>query len=218
MEKIKSFDPNSLKVPELHRFLLSAVAPRPIALASTIDARGRVNLSPFSFFNVFSANPPILIFSPSRRGRDNTVKHTYLNVKHNHQVVINIVNHDIVEQMSLSSTEYDDNTNEFVKSGFTEVASDLVKPPRVGEAPVSFECIVENVVELGKHGGAGNLVISHIKRIHVNTQYLNASEELDTQKLDLVGRMGESWYVSCLLYTSDAADELTRVGLGEERE
>ncbi len=194
MDKIKSIDPNALAVPELHRLLLAAVAPRPIALASTIDAKGNVNLSPFSFFNVFSANPPILIFSPARRGRDNTVKHTYENVNRNNEVVINIVNYDIVEQMSLSSTEYENGVNEFVKAGFTQVPSDTVKPPRVGEAPVSFECIVENVVELGNKGGAGNLVISKIQRIHLNEKYLNDVGALDTVKLDLVARMGESWY------------------------
>lgn len=195
MEQIKSIDPNALPVAELHRLLLSAVAPRPIALASTINAKGEVNLSPFSFFNVFSANPPILIFSPARRGRDNTVKHTYENVKQNNQVVVNVVNHAIVEQMSLSSTEYDDGVNEFVKAGFTQVPSDIIKPPRVAEAPISFECEVQNVIELGDKGGAGNLVISKIVRIHLNTKYLNTKGELDTEKLDLVGRMGESWYV-----------------------
>lgn len=191
---IQSIDPNQLSVGELHRLLLASVAPRPIALASTIDAKGNVNLSPFSFFNVFSANPPILIFSPARRGRDNTVKHTYENVKERNEVVVNIVNHAIVEQMSLSSTEYTSDVNEFVKAGFTQVPSDTVRPPRVGEAPVSFECIVENVMELGDQGGAGNLVISKIQRIHLHEKYLNASGELDTQKLDLVARMGESWY------------------------
>lgn len=194
MEQIKTIDPNTLPVPELHRLLLSAVAPRPIALASTIDAKGQVNLSPFSFFNVFSANPPILIFSPARRGRDNTTKHTYENVKYNNQVVVNIVNYDIVEQMSLSSTEYGREVNEFEKAGFTQVSSEIVLPPRVGEAPVSFECTVENVVELGNKGGAGNLVIAKIERIHVHTKYFNESGELDTRKLDLIARMGESWY------------------------
>ena len=192
---IKSIDPKAISVAEVHKILLSAVAPRPIALASTVDAEGRVNLSPFSFFNVFSANPPILIFSPARRGRDNTVKHTYENVKENKQVVINIVNHALVEQSSLSSTEYDKATNEFTKAGLTEIPSEVVQPPRVGEAPVSFECTVEDVIELGQEGGAGNLVISRIERIHINRKYLNAAEELDTKKLDLVGRMGESWYV-----------------------
>lgn len=191
---VKSIDPNTLPVAELHQLLLSAVAPRPIALASTIDSDGHVNLSPFSFFNVFSANPPILIFSPARRGRDNTTKHTYENVKINPEVVINIVNHDIVEQMSLSSTEYERGVNEFVKAGFTQVPSEIVRPPRVGEAPVSFECSVNDVVALGDQGGAGNLVICKVERIHVHTKYLNEAGKLDTAKLDLVARMGESWY------------------------
>lgn len=191
---IKTIDPNAISTPELHKILLAAVAPRPIALASTIDTDGNVNLSPFSFFNVFSANPPILIFSPARRGRDNTTKHTYENAKKQQEVVINIVNHAIVEQMSLSSTEYAEDVNEFDKAGFTQVPSEIVKPPRVGEAPVSFECIVDNVIELGADGGAGNLVISRVCRIHIQEHYLNEKGDLDTQKLDLVARMGESWY------------------------
>lgn len=191
---IKTIDPNSISTPELHKILLSAVAPRPIALASTIDNDGNVNLSPFSFFNVFSANPPIMIFSPSRRGRDNTTKHTFDNVKQHQEVVINIVNYAIVEQMSLSSTEYDEGVNEFEKAGFTQVSSEIVKPPRVGEAPISFECTVDNVIELGNEGGAGNLVISRVERIHINEDYLNENGDLDTQKLDLVARMGGSWY------------------------
>lgn len=191
---IKTIDPNSLPTPELHKILLSAVAPRPIALASTIDTNGNVNLSPFSFFNVFSANPPIMVFSPSRRGRDNTTKHTFDNVKQHQEVVINIVNYAIVEQMSLSSTEYAQDVNEFEKAGFTQVASEIVKPPRVGEAPISFECIVDNVIELGSEGGAGNLVISRVERIHINEDFLNENGDLDTQKLDLVARMGGSWY------------------------
>ncbi|WP_303318281.1 flavin reductase family protein [Flavivirga abyssicola] len=190
----KTIDPKTIKTSELHQILLSAVAPRPIALASTIDANGHVNLSPFSFFNVFSANPPILIFSPARRGRDNTVKHTYENVKVVNEVVINIVNHSIVEQTSLSSTEYTKGVNEFKKAGLTEIPSEIVKPPRVVESPVSFECTVQKVIELGQEGGAGNLVISKIECIHIQEQYLNGKGSLDTQKLDLVARMGESWY------------------------
>jgi len=155
---------------------------------------GQVNLSPFSFFNVFSANPPILIFSPARRGRDNTTKHTFENVKATKEVVINIVNHAIVEQMSLSSTEYDKEVNEFEKAGFNQVPSVTVEPPRVGEAPVSFECKIDEIIELGAAGGAGNLVISRVERIHLQTRYLNSKGQLDTRKLDLVARMGESWY------------------------
>ena len=191
---IKSIDPNLISTPELHKILLSAVAPRPIALASTIDNDGNVNLSPFSFFNVFSSNPPIMIFSPARRGRDNTTKHTFENVKQQQEVVINIVNYAIVEQMSLSSTEYSEGVNEFEKAGFTQIPSEVIQPPRVGEAPISFECTVDKVIELGNDGGAGNLVISRVQRIHINDDYLNEKGDLDTQKLDLVARMGESWY------------------------
>ncbi len=191
---IQTIDPKGISTAEMHKLLLAAVAPRPIALASTINTKGQVNLSPFSFFNVFSANPPIMIFSPSRRGRDNTTKHTYENVKQQQEVVINIVNYAIVEQMSLSSTEYAEGVNEFKKAGFTQVASEVVQPPRVGEAPISFECTVDQVMELGTEGGAGNLVIARVQRVHMQEQYLNDQGGLDTQKLDLVARMGESWY------------------------
>lgn len=187
-------DPTELSGSELHGLLLSAVAPRPICFASTIDKEGRVNLSPFSFFNVFSSNPPIMVFSPARRGRDNTTKHSFQNVKEVPEVVINIVNYPIVEQMSLSSTEYPKGVNEFVKSGLTEVTSELVKPPRVGQSPISFECVVDDVIELGQNGGAGNLVISRVVKIHINKKYLNEKGQLDTVKLDLVSRLGGSWY------------------------
>lgn len=190
----KSFDPNALEVAALHGFLLAAVAPRPIAFASTVDAAGRVNLSPFSFFNVFSANPPVMIFSPARRSRDNTTKHTYENVLEVPETVINIVNHPMVEQMSLASTEYEQGVNEFVKAGLTQVPSSKVKPPRVAESPVAFECTVDDVVALGNEGGAGNLVIARVVQFHVQEQFLDAAGKLDTTKLDLVGRMGGSWY------------------------
>lgn len=190
----KTIDPNSISQPELHSILLTAVAPRPICFASTIDADGNVNLSPYSFFNVFSSAPPVMIFSPSRSGRDGTLKHTHLNIKEVPEVVINVVNHQIVEQMSLSSTAYAKGINEFEKSGLTEVTSDLVKPPRVGEAPVSFECAVREIIELADTPGAGNLIIVEVKRIHLNETYLT-NGSLDTEKLDLVGRMGGSWYI-----------------------
>lgn len=192
--KTTSIDPNSISTQELHQLLLTAVAPRPIAFASTVDKDGNVNLSPFSFFNVFSANPPILIFSPARRGKDNTTKHTYDNVKEVNEVVINIVNFPMVEQMSLSSTEYEKGVNEFIKSGFTPIASDKITPPRVAEAPVSFECIVDNVIELGTEGGAGNLIISRVVNIHIRDEYKGTDGLLDTEKLDLVARMGGNWY------------------------
>ncbi len=189
-----TIDPKDISVSELHGILLSSVAPRPIALASTIDRAGNVNLSPFSFFNVFSANPPIMIFSPSRRGRDNTVKDSYVNLKEVPEVVINIVNYAMVEQVSLSSTEYQKGVNEFIKSGLTQIPSDLIRPPRVAESPVSFECEVDDIIELGKEGGAGNLVLSRVIKIHVDQDYLGEDQKLNTAKLDLVGRMGGMWY------------------------
>lgn len=186
--------PDSVSTADLHQVLLTAIAPRPIAFASTIDADGRVNLSPFSFFNVFGANPPIVIFSPARRVRDNTTKHTLENVLAVPEVVINIVNYAMVEQMSLSSTEYAQGVNEFTKAGFTEVASAKIRPPRVGEAPVALECTVEQVIATGQEGGAGNLVIARVVAIHIRTEYLDEQGRLDTQKLDLVARMGSNWY------------------------
>ncbi len=194
MSDIISLKPEDLSVPQLHGYLLASVAPRPIAFASTINSEGQVNLSPFSFFNVFSANPPIMIFSPARRGRDNTVKHTYLNVKEVAEVVINVVSHSMVEQMSLSSTEYDSGVDEFVKSGLTAVASNQVKPPRVSEAPVAFECSVEQVLALGQEGGAGNLVICKVLEMHLKKEFLQENGSLDTTRLDLVARMGGNWY------------------------
>lgn len=190
----KTISPSDISQPELHAYLLTAVAPRPICFASTIDAVGNVNLSPFSFFNVFSSNPPVMIFSPSRSGRDGSLKHSHQNVVEVPEVVINIVNYAMAEQMSLASTSYDKGVNEFTKAGFTEVKSQLVKPPRVGEAPVSFECTVTDVIELADTPGAGNLVIAEVKLMHINEDYLDENGKLDTQKLDLVGRMGGSWY------------------------
>ena len=190
----KSINPQDLSMAECQGLLTSAIAPRPICFASTVDKNGNVNLSPFSFFNTFSSNPPILIFSPSRRGRDGTVKHTYENVLEVPEVCINIVNYAMVEQVSLASTEYEKGVNEFVKAGFTEIPSDIIQPPRVFESPVSFECTVEDTIELGKLGGAGNLVISRVKKIHINTDFLTEGDALDTTKLDLVARMGGNWY------------------------
>jgi len=189
-----TLDPKELSTKDLHGYLLSAIGPRPIALASTIDENGRPNLSPFSFFNVFSANPPIAIFSPARRVRNNTTKHTLDNVSATKEVVINVVSHAIVEQTSLSSTEYETGINEFEKAGFTALKSDLVKPYRVKESPVQMECIVKEVVSLGDEGGAGNLVICEIVKIHVSEAILNDKLQIDPHKIDLVGRMGANWY------------------------
>ena len=159
-----------------------------------MDEDGNVNLSPFSFFNVFSANPPILVFSPARRVRDNTTKHTLDNVLKTKEVVINIVNHAMVQQMSLSSTEYPDGVNEFVKAGFTELASELVKPPRVSESPVQFECKVNEVIALGEEGGAGNLIIAEVIKLHIDESILDSEEKIDPVKIDAVARMGGNWY------------------------
>ena len=186
--------PQEVSTGKLHGYLLSAVSPRPIAFASTVDDLGNVNLSPFSFFNVFSANPPILVFSPARRVRDNTTKHTLENILITKEVVINIVNYDMVQQMSLSSTEYPDGVNEFIKSGLTEVASDIVKPPRVQEAPVQFECKVNDVIALGNQGGAGNLVIAEVVKLHIKETVLDTDGKIDANKIDAVARMGGNWY------------------------
>ena len=188
-------DPQKVSTPELHGYLLGAVAPRPIAFASTIDKSGRVNLSPYSFFNAFSANPPMLVFSPARRVRDNTTKHTLENVEEVPEVVINICDYSMAEQMSLASTEYDKGVNEFVKAGFTEAKSEKVSPPRVLEAPVSMECVVDRVVKLGDQGGAGNLIFCRVLLLHVNERILDENKKIDPYKLDAIGRMGGDWYV-----------------------
>jgi flavin reductase (DIM6/NTAB) family NADH-FMN oxidoreductase RutF len=179
---------------ELHDIVLGAVSPRPIALASTVDKEGHVNLSPFSFFNVFSTRPVILVFSPSRRQRDNSTKHTLENILETKEVVINIVSYAMVEQVSLASAEYPKGTNEFIKAGFTEIASEKVRPPRVKESPVSFECKVLEVKSLGTQGGAGNLAICEVLLMHVQERILNEKGTIDPQKIDNVARMGENYY------------------------
>lgn len=189
-----SFDPKDLSTGRLHGYLLSAVAPRPIAFASTIDIDGNPNLSPFSYFNVFSTNPPILIFSPARRVRDNTTKHTLENVEATKEVVINVVNYDIVQQMSLSSTEYPKTVNEFEKSGLTMLKSDKVKPFRVAESPIQFECKVNDIIKLGDEGGAGNLVICEVIKFHITEEVLDSDNVIIQEKLDLVARAGGNYY------------------------
>lgn len=189
-----SITPSEWEIPAFHQMLLGAVGPRPIAFASTVDEFGNPNLAPFSFFNVFSANPPILIFSPARRVRGNTTKHTLENVLKTREVVINVVNYDIVEQMSLSSTEYPEGVNEFIKSGLTPLKSEVVKPFRVAESPVHFECKVNEVVALGSSGGAGNLVICEILKMHINEGILDENGKINPYKIDLVARMGGDWY------------------------
>lgn len=189
-----SIDPKEIPTAKLHGYLLGAVAPRPIAFASTIDAEGNPNLSPYSFFNVFSSNPPIMIFSPARRVRNNTTKHTLENALATKEVVINVVNHAIVQQMSLSSTEYAAGVNEFEKAGLTMLPSDKVKPFRVAESPAQFECKVKEVIHLGTEGGAGNLIICEVVKIHIHDEVLNDRGTIDHYKIDLVARAGGSFY------------------------
>ena len=191
---MKTISPKDLNNLQLQTLLQTAIAPRPIALASTIDKDGNINLSPFSFFNMFSSNPPVVIFSPARRVRDNTTKHTLENVLEIPEVVIGIVNFKIVQQISLASTEYEKGVNEFVKSGLTMKDSDLVRPKLIDDCPVNLECKVLEIKHLGTEGGAGNLVICEILKIHVREEYLNEEGNLDQMKLDLVARLGGNWY------------------------
>ena len=191
---MKSILPQDIPGQQLQTIMQTAIAPRPIAFASTVDAEGNVNLSPFSFFNMFSTKPPIIIFSPSRRVRDNTTKHTLHNVHDTPEVVIGIVNFPIVQQVSLASTEYGEGVNEFIKAGLTMKPADLVKPPLIAECPVNFECKINEIKSLGEEGGAGNLVICEVIKIHIREEYLNEEGNLDQRKLDLVARLGGNWY------------------------
>jgi len=190
----KTWRPEECSVAEFHSYMLACVGPRPIAFVSTIDQEGRPNLAPFSFFNVFGTNPATLIFSPARRGRDNTTKHTLHNVEAVPECVVNIVNFPIVEQMSLASTEFEEGVNEFEKAGFTPLPSSFVKPFRVAESPAAFECRVEQVIHTGNQGGAGNLVICRILSLHLNSQFLDSNGKVLQADLDLVGRMGYEFY------------------------
>ena len=185
---------SDLKPAELQNYLQYAIAPRPICFVSTIDKEGNINLSPFSFFNMFSINPPVCVFSPSRRVRDNTTKHSLENILEVPECVINIVNYGMVQQTSLASVEYPKGVNEFVKAGFTALPSELVRPPRVAESPVQLECLVRQVIPLGENAGAGNLVIVEIKRIHIHEDILDGSGKIDQAKIDLVARLGGDWY------------------------
>jgi flavin reductase (DIM6/NTAB) family NADH-FMN oxidoreductase RutF len=210
-----SIDPKTLPIPQLHAYLMGAVGPRPIAFASTIDKEGRPNLAPFSFFNVFSSNPPILIFSPNRSGRTGETKHSHDNVLEVPEVVINVVTYNMVQQMSLASSPYSKGTDEFIKSGFTKIPSVTVKPFRVAESPVQLECKVTEVKELGKTGGAGNLIFSEVQMIHINEEVLGETKNIDQKKIDLVSRMGGNWYCRA---NGDALFELekpiTTLGIG----
>lgn len=190
-----SFTPKDLSIAEFQFLMQGAVAPRPIAFASTINAKGQVNISPFSYFNCFSSNPPILVFSPARRVRDNTTKHTLENVKEVPEVVINVVSHAIVEQSSLASTEYEQGVNEFIKAGLTPLQSELIKPPRVAESPVQFECKVNEIKALGDGPGAGNMIICEVLKMHIDPTVLEDSGQfIDPNKIDLVSRLGGAWY------------------------
>lgn len=211
-------NPKEIPIPKLHGYLLGAVGPRPIAFASTIDKNGNPNLAPFSFFNVFSANPPVAVFSPARSGRTNTTKHTYDNIKEVPEVVINIVTYNMVHQMSLASAEYPKGVNEFIKAGFTPLASENIKPFRVKESPVQMECIVTEVKELGNQGGAGNLIICEIVKIHIDENCLDEKGNIDQRKIDLVARMGGNWY--CRAHGESLFEiekPLTTIGIGVDQ-
>jgi flavin reductase (DIM6/NTAB) family NADH-FMN oxidoreductase RutF len=208
---------SELSPAQLQNYMQYAIAPRPICFASTVDAAGNINLSPFSFFNMFSTNPPVCVFSPARRVRDNTTKHTLENILEVRECVINIVNYDMVQQMSLSSTEYAKGVNEFEKAGFTMQASQLVKPPRVMEAPVQMECLVTQVISLGDQAGAGNLIVAEVKLMHINEEILDESGKIDQAKIDLVARLGGDWY--CRVTPENlfkVAKPLTTLGIGVE--
>ena len=209
-----SFEPHQLSSAQLQSYLQGAVAPRPIAFASTMDENGNSNLSPFSFFNVFSSNPPILVFSPARRVRNNTTKHTLENCEATKQVVINVVNYNIVQQMSLSSTEYADGVNEFLKSGLTMLSSDIVKPYRVAESPVQFECKVNEIIILGSDGGAGNLIICEVLKIHISEKILDENGTIDQYKIDLVSRCGGNWYSRSNQGLFEVEKPLATLGVG----
>lgn len=187
-------DLSTLSAVDKQNYLQHAVAPRPICFASTIDAEGNVNLSPFSFFNMFSSNPPILIFSPARRVRDNSTKHTLENVLQIKEVVINIVDYDMVQQMSLASCEYPKGTNEFVKAGFTEEIASMVQPPMLKESKIKMECKVLEVKPLGNEGGAGNLVICEVLCMHIDENILDENNKIDQTKITHIARLGGDWY------------------------
>lgn len=209
-----TIDPKEVSTARLQGYLQSAIGPRPIAFASTVDKNGKPNLSPFSFFNIFSANPPVLVFSPARRVRDNTVKHTLLNCEATGQVVINVVNFDMVQQASLSSTEYAEGVNEFLKSGLTPIPSEVVKPYRVAESPVQFECKVNEIIALGKDGGAGNMIICEVLKMHISESILDENGVIDPVRIDLVSRLGGNWYSRANQGLFEVEKPLVTLGIG----
>jgi len=209
--------PKDLKVSEIHQYMLGAIAPRPIAFVSTVDAEGNVNLSPFSFFNAFGANPPTVVFSPALRGRDGASKNTLDNVKATKEAVINVVSYEMVQQMSLASSEYPKGVNEFLKAGFTEQASVMVKAPRVKESPVQMECIVKEIISTGETGGAGQLVICEIVMMHINEEILDQNGKIDPVKIDLVSRLGGDWYGRSSKGLFIVPKPLTTLGIGVDQ-
>lgn len=217
MKKMVSLQVSEVTTAKLHGILLGSVGPRPIALASTIDKQGRPNVSPFSFFNMFSANPPILIFSPARRVRDNTTKHTLDNIMEVKEVVVNIVNYEMVQQASLASTEFAEGVNEFIKAGFTMLRSDMVQPFRVAESPVQFECKVLKVEPLGQEGGAGNLVFCEVVKIHLDAHILDENGRVDQYKIDQVARLGGNWYSRANLGLFEVAKPISTIGIGMDQ-
>lgn len=212
-----TIDPKDIPVSELFGHLTGAVGPRPIAFASTVDKDGKVNLAPFSFFNVFGANPPILVYSPSRSGRDNTTKNTLDNVLEVAECTVNMVNYAMVQQMSLASTAYAKGVNEFVKAGLTELASEMVTPPRVAESPVQFECKVVEVKALGNEGGAGNLVICEILKMHIDKTILTDAGTIDPLKIDQVSRMGANWYSRAKEGLFEVPKPIAKTGIGVDQ-
>ena len=213
-----TIDPFELGNPKTHHYLLGAVGPRPICFASTIDKNGVPNLAPFSFFNVFSSNPPVAIFSPARSGRTGQQKDTYNNVKSIPEVVINLVDYNMVEKMSLASSPYGPEIDEFIKSGLTPIESETIKPFRVKESPVQMECEVFNVMELGETGGAGNLIMCKIKKIHIQKGILDENQMIDQQKIDLVSRMGGNWYCRTDANSMfEIAKPITTCGIGVDK-
>ncbi|MCH2034632.1 MAG: flavin reductase family protein [Tenacibaculum sp.] len=212
-----TIDPKEVSTGKLHQYLLGAIAPRPIAFASTIDEDGNPNLSPFSFFNVFGANPPIMIFSPARSVRHNTTKHTLDNAEVVKEVVINVVNYDIVQQMSLSSTMYPKGVNEFEKAGLTMLPSEVVKPFRVAESPVQFECKVIDIIYTGKEGGAGNLIMCEVVKVHVKEEVLGEDGLIDQHKIDLVARAGGSYYSRARDGFFEIPKPLSSLGIGVDQ-
>ena len=212
---IKTIDVKSGETAGLYQYLSAAITPRPIAFVSTIDTSGNKNLSPFSFFNVFSVNPPILVFSPVRRMRNNTSKHTLDNVLQLKECVISVVTENIAQQVSLSSCDFDSETNEFEKAGFTEIKSDIVSPPRVKESPINFECKINEVISLGQEGGAGSLVLCEVLKIHIDETVLDENNAIDPLKLNIVSRLGANWYgrtTKDSLY--EIAKPISRIGMG----